>query len=108
MTFEELIKQTKELDKRFSALNKRKWTIEAYIVELLGETGTLADSIMIKENYRQLRAGQEELDLADDIVDIMFILINIADHYNIDLEKAYKEMLRVTDEKLARREKPRN
>ncbi len=99
-----LIEQTRELHERFSLLNSRPWTIETYVVELLGEVGTLADTIMIQEKYRECRVGQE-LDLEDDIVDIIFILIHIADHYNIDLNKAYEEMLRVTAEKLNQQEK---
>lgn len=100
-----LINQTRELQKRFDLLNSREWTIETYIIELMGETGSLADTIMLKENYRPIRAGQKPVNIADDIVDIIFLLVNIADHYGIDLEEAYKEMLKVTDEKLSKREK---
>jgi NTP pyrophosphatase (non-canonical NTP hydrolase) len=108
MTSKELIEQTRELQRRFSLLNNRTWTIETYVIELLGETGSLADSIMIQENYRQHRTGQKPINLADDIVDIIFILVNIADHYGIDLETAYKEMLKVTDEKLKQREQAKD
>jgi NTP pyrophosphatase (non-canonical NTP hydrolase) len=108
MISNKLIQQTRELQRRFSLINSRTWTIETYMIELLGETGSLADSIMLKENYRPIRAGQKPVNLADDIVDIIFILVNIADHYGIDLEESYKEMLRVTDEKLSQREKAKD
>ena len=103
-----LIEQTRELQRRFDLVNSRVWTIESYVIELLGETGSLADSIMLKENYRPTRAGQKPVNIGDDIVDIIFILVNIADHYGIDLEESYKEMLRITDEKLSQREKTKN
>jgi NTP pyrophosphatase (non-canonical NTP hydrolase) len=75
------------------------WDMSVMVTELVGEVGTLADSIMIKEKHRPARNG-EEIDLEDDIVDVMFMLIRIADHYNIDVESAYEEMIEKTQRKL--------
>jgi NTP pyrophosphatase (non-canonical NTP hydrolase) len=69
------------------------------VTELVGEVGTLADSIMIQEGHRPSRNGSR-VDLEDDIVDIMFMLIRIADHYDIDIENAYKKMIKQTRRKL--------
>jgi NTP pyrophosphatase (non-canonical NTP hydrolase) len=76
-----------------------EWDMSVMVTELVGEVGTLADSIMIKENHRPARNG-EEIDLEDDIVDVMFMLIRIADHYDIDVESAYQEMIEKTQRKL--------
>jgi NTP pyrophosphatase (non-canonical NTP hydrolase) len=76
-----------------------KWDIPVMVTELVGEVGTLADSIMMKERYRPLRDG-DHIDLEDDIVDVLFMLIRIADHYEIDLESAYKAMIARTRKKL--------
>ncbi len=102
MTIQELVDETKRLQNRFSELESRPWTIETYAVELLAEAGTLADSIMIQEGYRQIRPGQE-INLDDDICDILFVLIMIANHYSIDLEESYVSMLKSTFEKLDKR-----
>jgi NTP pyrophosphatase (non-canonical NTP hydrolase) len=99
MTVQELVNETALLRKRLQERESRPWTIEAYTVELLAEVGTLADSIMIKEGYRRIRAD-DNLDLEDDISDILFILISIATHYGIDLEKAYRNMIKKHGEKL--------
>ena len=103
MTVQELVDETRQLHERFKELESRPWTIETYAIELLAEAGTLADSIMIQEGYRQLRPGQE-LDLKDDICDILFVLIMIANYYDISLEDAYASMLRETFEKLDKRD----
>ena len=102
MTIEEMVAETRQLQMRFREVESRTWTIEACVMELLAEAGTLADSVMIREGYRQLRPDQE-IDLEDDVCDILFVLIMIADHYQICLEDAYASMLRNTIGKLDRR-----
>lgn len=102
MQVAELVEMTRALIKLFKQIEPRDWGIEAMAVELTAETGTLADSIMIQEGYRQMRQGGE-LDLEDDVVDIMFMLIRIADHYQIDLEAAYTKMIETTTAKVKAR-----
>lgn len=100
ITIKELFKKTVELQKLFSQLEEKPWTIDTFVIELLAEAGTLADSIMIQEGYRKLRHGQEEIDLEDDICDILFVLIMIANYYRIDIGKSYLSMVNSTQKKL--------
>ncbi len=102
MEFSTLIHKTKEVIALYSQVETRPWGVEAMCVELCGEIGTLAESIMIKEGYRPIRDGTE-IDLDDDIVDIVFMLIRIADYYNINLEESYRKMLDETRQKIERR-----
>jgi len=99
---DKIVNETKKLKAVLQKREKRPWTIETYLVELHAETGTLADSIMIKEGYRTLRPN-DTLDIEDDLSDILFLLINIALHYGIDLETAYLSMVRTTLEKLGKK-----
>lgn len=102
MKVSEMVEMTREVTRLFDITVPRPWGIEAMVTELVGEVGTLADSIMITEGYRRSRE-QNEIDLEDDVVDIMFMLIRIADYYNIDLEKAYTQMIDITRKKLNKR-----
>lgn len=102
ITFQELVDRTAALQAVFQKNEKRPWTIDTYVMELLAEAGTLADSIVIKEGYRTVRPGQD-IDLEDDICDVIFILLLIANHYGIDLEQAYLSMIDATREKLKHR-----
>lgn len=95
METKELIKRTLEIASLFRKEQLRPWPIEALIIELSGEVGTLSDTIMIKEEYRKPR-NDDDIDLEDDISDILFILILIASYYDIDIEDAYKRMLSET------------
>jgi NTP pyrophosphatase (non-canonical NTP hydrolase) len=102
MSISELITLTREIIVLFEKVELRPWGIETMMNELTGEVGTLADTIMITEGYRQARPTDTP-DLQDDIADILFMLIRIADHYHIDLEAAYRQMIAETRGKLQQR-----
>ena len=102
MSIAEMIKKTSDIIELFKQIEPRVWGVEAMAVELSAEVGTLTDTIMIQEGYRKLRPGTS-IDLEDDIADILFMLIRIANHYGIDLEKAYRTVLVETRQKLEAR-----
>ena len=99
MLMSDLASQTREIVQLFEQIEPRPWTVEAMIVEVTSEVGTLADSIMIQEGYRRTRP-QQEIDLEDDIGDVLFMLFRIAHYYAIDLESAYEKVLQHTRKKL--------
>src|SRR6266852_6243169 len=102
MELSEIIAKTREITRLLDEL-VGEWDASVMVTELTGEVGTLADSIMIREGYRPARNEEDNIDLEDDIVDILFMLIRIADHYDIDLEDAYQNMIRQTRRKLEQR-----
>lgn len=102
MQISELIERTMAVVSLFDQVEPRHWGVEAMVVELCGEVGTLSDSVMIKEGYRELRDGTK-LDIEDDIADIIFMIIRIANYYDINLEESYQRMLDETREKLEKR-----
>ena len=100
LTVRDLVGATRDLVELFARLETRKWTVETGVMELLAEAGSLADSIVIREGYRPVRPGQKPIDLEDDVSDVLFVLIMIADKYGIDLGAAYLKMLNRTRLKL--------
>lgn len=102
ITIQQLVDETKRLNERFRELEARPWTIETFVAELLAETGTLADFVMIKEGYRPPRPNQS-IDFEDAISDVLFVLLSIADHYGVSVEEAYISMLRGAHDKLDQR-----
>lgn len=103
LTVKDLVKETAALQKLLGRFEARPWTAEAFVIELLAEAGTLADSVMIKEGYRKLRDSQDAIDLEDDICDVLFVLLMIADHYGIDIGKSYLFMVNTTRKKLEKK-----
>ncbi len=101
MKVSDMVYMTREITRLFDK-DVGEWDISVMLTELTGEVGTLADSIMIEQGHRKPR-NDDPIDLEDDIVDVMFMLIRIADHYGINLENAYKKMIYHTREKLENR-----
>jgi len=102
MTWKELIDETARLEDRFVRFESRPWSVEAMGMELLAEAGSVADCLMVREGYRKARAGQTP-DLADELADVMFVVLMIARRAGIDLEGAYRRMLEETHRKLNER-----
>lgn len=70
------------------------------MVELAKQVGDLAKHIMVQEKYYlKEREGKPEYktnkqNIADELADIFFCLVRIADIYKIDLEQAFLEARR--------------
>lgn len=78
----------------FNEVEQRKWGVEATMIELAKQAGDLAKHIMVQEKYYlKEREGKPEYkttkqNLGDELADIFFCLVRLADLYRIDLEKA--------------------
>jgi len=104
-SIETLVNETRILQNMFKAFEGKPWTVETFTMELLAETGSLADIIIIKEGYRVPRKNQQEVDIEDGISDVLFVLIMIADHYGIDIASSYMRMVEKTKKKLSEKSK---
>lgn len=100
ITFQELIKRTRETIKKFQEVEQRQWNAEGCMIELSKQVGELAKNIMMIEKYYLSTRDQEQEynkaskeEIANELADILFIIIRLADHYNIDLEKAHLKEL---------------
>lgn len=91
-SFDELIKRTRELTRRFGKqLDKRD-----RLLDLVEEVGELAQAVLIVEKRKTMKdpAKQRAVeDVADAICDSLFDLIMLAEEYGLDLGKEYGEML---------------
>jgi NTP pyrophosphatase (non-canonical NTP hydrolase) len=94
-SFKELVEITKRVIREFEKCEQRSWGIEGSMMELTKQVGELARHIMVFEKYYlKVRESDPQYKtdkrrVADELADILFCLIRIADHYKIDLEKAH-------------------
>jgi NTP pyrophosphatase (non-canonical NTP hydrolase) len=94
-TFHDLIEMARKVIAAFDRVERRPWTIEATTIELAKQVGDLARRIMVRERYylpdRDQRPDyQTSIDgIGDELADILYCLIRIAEHYQIDLEAAH-------------------
>lgn len=92
-TFQSVVEKTRMLIREFEKRERRPWGVEGSTMELMKQVGDLSKSIMTHEKYylpsRDLDPKYRTIkeNIGDELYDIFFMLIRIADHYEIDLEK---------------------
>lgn len=90
LTFKQLEKKTLDLVERFKQVEQKEWGIEGCMIELSKQVGELSRCVMKMEKYYFAQKGETNLEeIGDELSDILFMIIRIAKHYNIDLEKAH-------------------
>lgn len=100
ITFKEIVKKTNEVIAAFQKVEPRDWGIEGNMIELAKQAGELGKNVMMLENY-YLAARQDNPNyntaskeqIGNELSDIFFVLVRIANHYGIDLEKAHLKEL---------------
>ena len=92
MTFDEVINEIRRSIARFQKIEARDWGVEGAVIELAKQVGELSALVMNQEGY--YFPDRNKLDkkydssndrIADELADIMFAVVRIADHYKIDL-----------------------
>jgi NTP pyrophosphatase (non-canonical NTP hydrolase) len=87
-------KETKAVAEK---INNENWTIHTRFVELVEEVGELANAIQTEEGFKSKK--RKKSDVTNSVCDILFEIMMIADHYNIDLDKEYPAVLEEIDER---------
>ncbi len=103
MALEELKPRVRQYLKRFEKIEPKRWTVEGTTMELMTEVGDLTELILRKEYYKQRKANNLDYQISDELADILFIMLHLADRYKIDLDDSFEQMLKLLDEKLKSR-----
>jgi NTP pyrophosphatase (non-canonical NTP hydrolase) len=91
-TFQDAIDDIRKTISRFQKIEGKPWGVEGSAIELAKQVGQLSSLIMSREDY--YFSDREKLDekyvstddkIADELADIMFAVVRIAEHYEIDL-----------------------
>jgi len=96
MTFKEAISLARSIIKRFEKIEGKPWKIDGSMIELSKQIGDLSKLVMSYEGYYPKNRGVQDKQylatkekIADELADLLFMTIRIADYYGIDLEKAH-------------------
>lgn len=87
------MKQTRAVANLMPA--NKKWSVHNRFTELVEEVGELANAIQTQEGFKSSKRKKSEV--TNSVCDILFELLLIADHYNINLDKEYPEVLEEID-----------
>ena len=104
MTIKELQKQVDEWIKKHGVRYFNELTNMAILTE---EVGELARVISRKYGEQSFKEG-EESNLAEEMSDILFVLICLANQTNIDLESAFKNKLMLRTKRDSQRHRSNN
>jgi len=102
MDFQDLITRTLELNAKF----KTEFSDHGRALSLVSEVGELADAIVEfddgKAKGNRNPKGKEEI--ADALADILYNLIVLAKHYEVDLPNEYQKVLSDVKKRFEERE----
>ncbi|MDP3964706.1 MAG: hypothetical protein Q8Q20_03570 [bacterium] len=99
-SFQEIVEMNRQVIKAFEKVEQKPWGIEGSMIELAKQVGDLAKHVMVQEKYylpnreKQDEYKTTKTELADELTDLFFMIVRIADHYDIDLEQALVEVRR--------------
>ncbi|MEZ0286705.1 MAG: MazG nucleotide pyrophosphohydrolase domain-containing protein [Candidatus Paceibacterota bacterium] len=71
-----------------------------YLGFLMTDLGELAEQVMAKEGYRD----GEDIDkkIEHELADVLWAVLMLGKHLNVDMEKSYTEMVKVVKDRQAR------
>jgi len=91
-TFEDAITDIRHTVSRFQKIEGKPWGVEGAVIELAKQVGQLSALVMNREGYYYADREKENENyeasddkIADELADVMFAVVRIADHYGIDL-----------------------
>jgi NTP pyrophosphatase (non-canonical NTP hydrolase) len=96
-TLADLIDINRQVVAAFDQREQRPWGVETTMIELSKQVGDLAAAVLTLERYylpdreSDPRYRTDRSRIANELADILYCLMRIADHYEIDLEAAHLE-----------------
>ncbi len=103
--YEDALVKIRKTISRFEKIEGRPWGAEGAVIELAKQVGDLSALIMNREGYYFSDRGKlsdnynsTNEKIGDELIDIIFAVVRLADHYKIDLINA-NDKAREEDEK---------
>jgi NTP pyrophosphatase (non-canonical NTP hydrolase) len=82
---------------------ERGWTKDSYAEKFLlfsEEIGELAKAIRKTQGLYQEKARQKPLELEEEFADVLSYLLDLANYFQVDLEKAFREKEQVNSARI--------
>ena len=75
------------------------WPPLSMICAIIEELGEVAKEVNSLEGYKPKKSNKLEINLGEELADLLFSIICIANHYKIDLGKEFKEIFKKYSER---------
>lgn len=104
-SFKDAINDIRKSVSRFQKIEGKVWGVEGAVIELAKQVGQLSALVMNREGYYYAERDKENDTykssndtIADELADIMFAVVRIADYYGIDLVAANSKTRKLEDD----------
>lgn len=104
-SFADAINIAKETITRFEKIEGKPWGVEGAVIELAKQVGQLSALVMNREGYYFADRDKADPkyvstndDIGDELADIMFAVVRIADYYKVDLVETNTKTRQEEDE----------
>jgi len=89
-----LVDKQKEVDNWVQQFTPAYWSPLEMMARLAEETGEVAREMNHLYGTKKKKDSEDKADLADELIDVLFTIICIANDQEINLEKAWQKMQR--------------
>ena len=69
------------------------WSPLSMTCAIIEELGEVAREVNSLEGYKPKKSNEKNLNLGEELADLLFSLICLANHYNVDLGKEFNKIL---------------
>lgn len=83
----------KQVDKWISQYGGGYWDPLSMLAALIEECGELAKEINYQQGYKPKKSKERDHNIKEELADVLFALICIANYYKIDLEEELEKTL---------------
>jgi NTP pyrophosphatase (non-canonical NTP hydrolase) len=103
------LKQVQEISEKWINEKGFKWSAYAEYCHLVEEVGELGEALVVKHGERKPGPGEkgeaDHWNLGEEIGDVLFSTIVLANRFNIDLEECFNKTIVRYDKKVEKRKK---
>lgn len=95
LSFRDEVQRAERIIEKFEKIEGRSWGAEGACLELSKQVGELSRCILMQEKYYFSGRDKNPLyatgidQIGDELADVLYAIIRIARHYNINLEEAH-------------------
>lgn len=75
------------------------WPPLSMICAIIEELGEVAKEVNSLEGYKPKKSNKLDINLGEELADLLFSIICIANHYKIDLDNEFKEIFKKYSER---------
>ena len=104
-SFKDAIDAIRKTIGRFKKIEGKPWGVEGTVIELAKQVGQLSALVMNREGYyftdrekQDTKYTATDEKIADELADILFAVVRIADHYGIDLVSTNAKVRKLEDD----------